>query len=49
MKTPRKKATAKSNVRFKDLKSRKNPTGGSLGHEQWVQGISLKTQTSWLG
>ncbi len=28
MKSPKKKATAKSSAKFKDLKSKKNPKGG---------------------
>jgi hypothetical protein len=31
MGTPRKKASAKASVKFKDLKSKKNPKGGTFG------------------
>jgi len=45
MKSPKKKATARSSVRFKDLKSKKNPKGGAYDafvkfqpvvHEKWI-------------
>jgi hypothetical protein len=45
MKSPKKKASAKSSVKFRDLKSNKNPKGGAvdafikfspMGHEKWL-------------
>jgi hypothetical protein len=45
MKSAKKKATAKPSVRFKDLKSKRDPKGGasnayikfqSAGHEKWL-------------
>jgi len=42
MKTPKKPATAKATAKFKDLKSKKNPTGGAFD-------ASVKTSLKGIG
>ncbi len=39
MASPKKKATAKPNVRFKDLKSKKNPKGGAFDAYVKIEGM----------
>jgi hypothetical protein len=47
MKSEKKKAKAKSAVRFKDLGSKKNPSGGS--GMKWIEAMSpMKNARGWV-
>ncbi len=48
MKSEKKKAKAKSNVRFKDLGSKKNPRGGASVHTKWIEFAPVKTSLGWI-
>jgi len=37
MKPSKKKASAKSSVKFKDLKAKKNPKGGLKNKSAWIE------------
>ncbi len=48
MKSEKKKAKAKSNVKFKDLGSKKNPRGGASTYTKWIDLDSAKVSHGWI-